>query len=97
LIQKVGEDTLIDASLLIEDVNEHFNISIEDPDNDTIGGWLFSELDKVPEEGDQVSFDKWVFTVKEMEQLRISRIIVSPLDSKEPQQEDVPEKAPLES
>jgi CBS domain containing-hemolysin-like protein len=97
LIQKVGEDTLIDASLLIEDVNEHFNISIEDPDNDTIGGWLFSELDKVPEEGDQVSFDKWVFTVKEMDQLRISRIIVSPLDSKEPHQEDAMEKAPLES
>jgi CBS domain containing-hemolysin-like protein len=97
LIQKVGEDTLIDASLLIEDVNEHFNISIEDPDNDTIGGWLFSELDKVPEEGDQVSFDKWLFTVKEMDQLRISRIIVSPLDSKEPHQEDAMEKAPLES
>ncbi|WP_342353661.1 hemolysin family protein [Thermoactinomyces vulgaris] len=97
LIQKVGEDTLIDASLLIEDVNEHFNISIEDPDNDTIGGWLFSELDKVPEEGDQVSFDKWVFTVKEMDQLRISRIIVSPLNSKEPHQEDAMEKAPLES
>jgi CBS domain containing-hemolysin-like protein len=97
LIQKVGEDTLIDASLLIEDVNEHFNISIEDPDNDTIGGWLFSELDKVPEEGDQVSFDKWVFTVKEMDQLRISRIIVSPLDEKEPDEEDQAEEAPLQS
>ncbi|WP_312853858.1 hemolysin family protein [Thermoactinomyces mirandus] len=78
LIQKQGGDTVIDSGLLIEDVNEHFKITIEDPDNDTIGGWLFSELDKVPKEGDQVVFNGWVFTVMEMDQLRISRILVSP-------------------
>lgn len=87
LIQKQGEDTVIDSSLLIEDVNEYFDIRIEDPDNDTIGGWLFSELDKVPKEGDQVVFNNWVFTVQEMDQLRISRILVSP-DHQKPEHED---------
>jgi CBS domain containing-hemolysin-like protein len=88
LIQKQGEDTVIDSSLLIEDVNDYFKISIEDPDNDTIGGWLFSELDKVPREGDQVVFDGWTFTVQEMDQLRISRIVVSPHDRKPDQTDD---------
>ncbi|MGA9172946.1 MAG: hemolysin family protein [Thermoactinomyces sp.] len=76
--QKQGENTSIDSRLLIEDVNEYFQINIDDPDNDTIGGWLFSELGKVPEVGDQVPYEGWMFTVEEMDQLRISRILVSP-------------------
>jgi CBS domain containing-hemolysin-like protein len=87
-IQKNGEETSIDSSLLIEDVNEYFQINIEDPDNDTIGGWLFSKLEKVPKVGDQVSFGNWLFTVQEVDQLRISRILVSPNRAKEKKEKE---------
>ncbi|SFJ67694.1 hemolysin family protein [Thermoflavimicrobium dichotomicum] len=79
LIQKNGDETSIDARLLIEDINDHFNINIEDPDNDTIGGWLFSQLKKVPKVGDHVPFGDWLFTVQEVHHLRILRILVSPI------------------
>jgi CBS domain containing-hemolysin-like protein len=78
-ILRKGRNASIDAGLLIEDVNELLHIQIEDQDNDTIGGWLFSELEKVPSVGDQVAFGEWLFTVEEMDQLRISRIMASPL------------------
>jgi CBS domain containing-hemolysin-like protein len=87
-----GEATSIDARLLIEEVNEHFNINIEDEDNDTIGGWLFSELGTVPKVGDQVPFAQWLFTVEEVSQLRIARIMVTVVESKE--QGEI-EEAPL--
>ncbi|MBA4493929.1 transporter associated domain-containing protein [Paenactinomyces guangxiensis] len=45
----------------IEGVNEYFKIDIKDRDNDTIGGWIFSQLEKVPEVGDQVTYDKHMF------------------------------------
>lgn len=79
LFQRRGDDTLIDARLLIEDVNQHFCITIEDEDNDTIGGWLFSRLAKLPEEGDEVRFGPWSFCVEEVDQLRIKRILVKPI------------------
>lgn len=86
--QPIAEGTSIDSGLLIEDVNDYFHINIEDPDNDTIGGWLFSELEKVPKVGDQVRFGDWLFTVQEMDQLRISRILVKPsVEKKEQEQE----------
>ena len=53
--QKTGDETSIDARLLIEEVNEHFRTDIEDPDNDTIGGWIFSQLNEVPEVGTKFS------------------------------------------
>lgn len=78
-IMQAGQNTSIDAGLLIDDVNELLHIQIEDMDNDTIGGWLFSQLEKVPKVGDKVAFGAWLFTVEEMDQLRISRILVSPI------------------
>jgi CBS domain containing-hemolysin-like protein len=75
---KSGDGTSIDPRLLIEEVNKYFDIEIEDEDNDTIGGWLFSQLDQVPKVGDKVTYGNWVFEVKEMDQHRISRILVTP-------------------
>jgi CBS domain containing-hemolysin-like protein len=89
---KNGEETSVDARLLIEEVNEHFKINIEDEDNDTIGGWLFSELGTVPKVGDQVPFAQWLFTVEEVSQLRIARIMVTLAD---PQVQNEIEKTPL--
>jgi CBS domain containing-hemolysin-like protein len=44
---------------------------------------LFSKLEKVPSVGDQVEFEGFVFTVKEMDQWRISRILVEQHDTAE--------------
>ncbi|MDN4593003.1 hemolysin family protein [Polycladomyces subterraneus] len=77
-IQKIGSETIIDSRLLIDEVNDLFGIAIEDPDNDTIGGWVFSQLDKIPMKGDQVVYDGWIFIVKEVEQRRVTRLLVKP-------------------
>ncbi|WP_246142873.1 hemolysin family protein [Pasteuria penetrans] len=79
LFQIGSEGTLIAARLLIEEVNDHFQTKIEDTDNDTIGGWLFSRLEKVPEVGDEIRSGAWVFVVQEVDQLRIKRILVKPM------------------
>jgi CBS domain containing-hemolysin-like protein len=77
-IQKVGNETIIDSRLLIDEVNDYFGIAIEDPDNDTIGGWVFSQLDKIPMKGDRVAYDGWIFIVKDVEKRRVTRLSVIP-------------------
>ncbi|PRX39707.1 CBS domain containing-hemolysin-like protein [Planifilum fimeticola] len=81
-----GHETSIDPHLLIEEVNEYFQINIDDPDNDTIGGWLFSRLKKVPEVGDEVVFDGLIFCVQEAENRRVTRILVKPGGDREENQ-----------
>ncbi|WP_230199170.1 hemolysin family protein [Risungbinella massiliensis] len=71
------DGTSVDAKVLIEDVNRHFGLEIEDPDNDTIGGWLFSRLERIPQVGESYDLGEFRFTIESMEQLAIHRILVT--------------------
>ncbi|MBD1370963.1 HlyC/CorC family transporter [Hazenella sp. IB182357] len=75
------EGTLVDAHLLIEEVNDHFQLSIEDTDNDRIGGWFFSQLQTMPEVGSTVSYGSYKFIVHEMNGRSITQLLVKPLDT----------------
>jgi CBS domain containing-hemolysin-like protein len=81
-VSKEGENTVISAHMLIEDVNDHFQINIEDEDNDTIGGFIFSQLQKIPKKGAYVEFQNYRFVVMEMDRRSITRIKVTPLRPK---------------
>jgi CBS domain containing-hemolysin-like protein len=59
-------------------VNDYFGTDIEDPDNDTIGGWVFSRLKEVPRIGDEVRHNGWIFTVQEIDQRSVTRLLVKP-------------------
>lgn len=80
--QKRKNATSIDARLLIEEVNEYFNINIQDENNDTIGGWFFSQIQTVPRIGSQVTYDSYQFIVQEMDQRSITRLLVRPTPQK---------------
>jgi CBS domain containing-hemolysin-like protein len=74
--QQKGVETSIDARLLIEEVNDYFHTDIEDDDNDTIGGWVFSRLQEVPKVGKVVEYDGLTFTVQEMDHNSVTRLAV---------------------
>ncbi|RAL26039.1 hypothetical protein DL897_06300 [Thermoflavimicrobium daqui] len=83
--QQKGNETSIDARLLIEEVNDFFQLDIEDEDNDTIGGWIFSQLQEVPKVGAEVTYKNYLFTVQEMDHRSITRLlvkIISPTEQK---------------
>lgn len=45
-------------------------------DFETLGGFLLSLFERIPEQGDQTSYDGWEFKVVEMERHRIARVLV---------------------
>lgn len=68
----------IDGRLLIEEVNGYFGLDIESDDYDTIGGWMYAQLEMPPAKLQQVKWhDRYVFAVEEIDHLRISRILVT--------------------
>ena len=81
LMEYLGDNTYsIDGLMLIEDLNHHFDLHLEDSPYDTIGGWLFSELESsLPQKGEYIMKGEFQYVIEEMEHLRISRILLSRL------------------
>jgi putative hemolysin len=73
-------DVLIDGSASIFDVNEHFGLSLPEQDYDTIGGFIFGELGRIPIAGDIVPVDgARELHVREVEERRVTRVLLMPL------------------
>ncbi|MCU1399429.1 MAG: hypothetical protein JWN62_2538, partial [Acidimicrobiales bacterium] len=77
--RQTNGDYLVDGGMAIEDVNELLDIRMPDDDFETIGGFLFSTLEHVPEVGESVDFDGWRFRAHEVEGRRVRRLRVSVL------------------
>jgi CBS domain containing-hemolysin-like protein len=76
-IETADESTYsVDGLLLIEEVNEQLGLQIRSEDYDTIGGWLYSQVDIPPRQKQSVQVDGVEFVVDEVDHLRISRILI---------------------
>lgn len=77
-IERRDEEThSIDGRLLIEEVNSYFGLNIESDNFDTIGGWIYSQVEMPPKKHQAVNWnDQAEFQIEEMDHLRISRILV---------------------
>ncbi|UNK17298.1 hemolysin family protein [Paenibacillus sp. N3/727] len=69
-----GDMISVDGRMLIEDVNDLTGVAIEEQKVDSIGGWLFKELEGSPQKGKKIVFDGVVFEVEEATRLRITRV-----------------------
>ncbi|RCX17350.1 CBS domain containing-hemolysin-like protein [Fontibacillus phaseoli] len=77
-VEKLGEGVYsVDGRLLLEDVNDLMGIDIEDDEVDSVGGWLFKELEGAPAKGKKKSFGNVIFEVAESGRLRITRVKIS--------------------
>lgn len=89
--QLEGGTYSVDGRMLIEDVNDLTGVQIEDDEVDSIGGWLFKELEGNPAKGKRKILDHVVFEVEEATRLRITRINIrrEPIVTEE-EESDIP-------
>jgi CBS domain containing-hemolysin-like protein len=75
---------LIDGLVLTREVNERFNLDLDEEHYDTIGGFVFGELGRKPEPGDAVlvrgrdGTSTYRLIVEEVEGLRVARVRLVP-------------------
>jgi CBS domain containing-hemolysin-like protein len=70
--------TRVNGLLLIDEFNRRFGAHVEDPDFDTIGGFVFGQIGRKPEIGDEVQAAGLRFRVDVLDGLRIERLVVEP-------------------
>jgi CBS domain containing-hemolysin-like protein len=61
----------------IDEFNERFNTELPDEDFHTVGGFVFGQLGRAPEPGDDVAYDGLRFDVLEVEGNRIEQLAVT--------------------
>lgn len=77
LYEKVNEhEYIFDAKISISDFNDVMDTRLGDEDYDTLGGFAYAQLDKIPTAGDTVTFDDMTFTVLATRGRRITKIRV---------------------
>lgn len=75
-IEVYDEYFSVDGRMLIEEVNDLTGLMIEEHNVDSIGGWLFKELEGNPVVGKKTIFDGVVFEVEESTRLRVTRVMI---------------------
>lgn len=79
---------LVNGGIPIHDLNERINIRIpEDPDYDTLSGFLHKQTGRIPELQEEVRYDNVVFTIVKKNERRI-RLIKVKVNQTEPSPED---------
>lgn len=66
--------TLLDGLTLIEDINQHFNLTLNDPHYDTIAGFVLGRLGRMAQVGDTIDVDGIRLKVEALDGLRIARL-----------------------
>ncbi len=68
----------INGSVAVTDVNERLELSLPEEDYDSIGGFVFGSLGRMPIVGDEVTVDGGVLQVLTMEGRRVQRVVFAP-------------------
>jgi putative hemolysin len=82
VIQLADGALSIDASLSLRDLKEDYQILLpESPEYETLGGFLMTMLQKIPQVGDEVEVEGKKITISEMIGKRISKVKLERLSS----------------
>ncbi|HLB29380.1 MAG TPA: transporter associated domain-containing protein, partial [Dehalococcoidia bacterium] len=76
-VEQIGEnEAIVDARLGLDTFNELFDQNITSDDYDTLGGFLYSHLGKMPSAGDEVEVDGLRLKVLSVAGRRIRKVRV---------------------
>ncbi|WP_379136088.1 hemolysin family protein [Paenibacillus sp. sgz500958] len=83
-VEMIGQVISVDGRMLIEEINDLTGVIIEDDEVDSIGGWLFKELEGNPSKGKMIKREDVIFEVEEATRLRITRVSIHRVPPPEP-------------
>lgn len=80
-VEIINVDHVITASITsIEEINEILNVGIPEDDFESIGGFVFNLLGRIPEIGDEILYNNFSFIVLDVENRRINKIEIKKLN-----------------
>ena len=92
--EKVGErEYIFNGRVDVTDVNEILDTHLTREVADTLGGFIYGEMGRVPVEGEKVEVEGWVLTVEQVTGRRIRRVRISPVLPAAKEEEEKPDES----
>ncbi|MBK8032138.1 MAG: HlyC/CorC family transporter [Chloroflexi bacterium] len=92
---EVGENAyIVDGGMNLGDLNELLDIDLPTDENDSIGGYVYSQLGHVPDVGETITTPTLHMRVDEVENRRIRKVYIARVIPPAPETDDAPEEAP---
>jgi CBS domain containing-hemolysin-like protein len=66
----------IDATMNLSDIDERFGLGLDNEETDTLGGFIYAQLGRVPQAGETVEGEEYRLTVRHIEGRRIRRVLL---------------------
>ena len=76
------------GNVILEDVEKLLDVDFAEVEADTIGGYVFALLERIPRNGDHIVIDGWDFCVTKVNGFRIVRLLVTRVLNEEPDVDD---------
>jgi len=88
-IQKVDERVyLVEGSMKLDDINDELDTKLDSEDYDSIGGIIIESLDRLPEDGEEVTLENGIhLKVQGIEQNRIVKVLMTLPEEPEAQED----------
>ncbi|HEX9037537.1 MAG TPA: hemolysin family protein [Ktedonobacterales bacterium] len=75
IFERVSDtEFLVDAKISVDELNELIDAELPAEDYDTLGGFVYTELDKIPTVGDVVRYDDLTITVLASKGRRVTKV-----------------------
>jgi putative hemolysin len=75
IFERVSENEfLVDAKISVDELNELIDAELPAEDYDTLGGFVYTQLDKIPSVGDVVTYDDLTITVLASKGRRVTKV-----------------------
>lgn len=75
-VEKLGEIYSVDGRVLLEELNDLLGLGIQDDEVDSIGGWMFKQLEGSINKGKKLEYCGFLYEITEAERLRILRVSI---------------------
>jgi putative hemolysin len=77
-MQRVNDrEAIVDARVSLDDLNELLGLEIESEDFDTVGGFVYHQLGRMPAPGDEIQTDGFVMRVLSVAGRRVKKVRVA--------------------
>lgn len=89
-IEKTSTGISVSGKILLSEISDHLPFELESEDVDTIGGWVYSQLEEEIGVGKSFVWEQHEFRIIEMDNHRITRVAITPVTT-----EKLAEQEPL--
>ncbi len=97
LIQEIDDYSyLVEGSMKLDDINDALSTNLDSEDYDSIGGIIIEQLDRLPEDGEEVTLKNGIrLKVQGIDQNRITKVLLTLPETEDTSEESDKEEHPL--